>query len=164
VYLKILKIIFTEYIISHKISKIVIYHIILNYLMKIILTTTTYIVTILAIGLLGISYNNSSNNIDNAFAQEDFTTEDLVNETITLGNTSDSFKVTNDSSVILEETTIPEQIVTNATLAFAQEGAITPEGMNNTMSTENVTEWTGNATLATPTAFAQEDDNSVIIP
>ena len=35
--------------------------------------------------------------------------------------------------------------------AFAQEGGITSEGMNNTMSTENATEWTANATLA----FAQ---------
>lgn len=86
----------------------------------------------------------------NVFAQEGFTTKSLVNETIALGNTSGSFKVTNDTSVTLEETNIPEQIVTNATLApaFAQEGAITPEGMNNTMSTENATEWTANATLA----------------
>ena len=112
--------------------------------MKIVLTTT--IVAILAIGLLGIN-NNNSNNIHYIFAQEGFTTESLVNETIALGNTSESFKV-NDSSVTLEETTVPEQIVTNATLAFAQEGAITPEGMNNTMSTENATEWTSNATLA----------------
>ena len=36
---------------------------------------------------------------------------------------------------------------------LAQEGAITPEGMNNTMSTENATEWTSNVTLA----FAQDD-------
>ena len=30
---------------------------------------------------------------------------------------------------------------------LAQEGAITPEGINNTMTTENTTEWTSNATL-----------------
>ena len=120
--------------------------------MKRILNTSTFIIVLLTIGLT-----------PSTFAQEGFTTESLVNETIALGNTSDSFKVTNDSSVTLEETTIPEQIVTNATLAYAQEGAITPEGMNNTMSTENATEWTANATLATP-AFAQEGDNSVIIP
>ena len=113
--------------------------------MKIVLTTT--IVAILAIGLLGINNNNNSNNIHYIFAQEGFTTESLVNETIALGNTSESFKV-NDSSVTLEETTVPEQIVTNATLAFAQEGAITPKGMNDTMSTENATQWTANATLA----------------
>ena len=112
--------------------------------MKIVLTTT--IIAILAIGLL-VTNNSNSNNIPNAFAQEGFTTESLVNETIALGNTSESFKV-NDPSVTLEETTVPEQIVTNATLAFAQEGAITPEGMNNTMSTENATQWTANATLA----------------
>ena len=61
-----------------------------------------------------------------AFAQEGFTTEDLINETIDLGNSSTS----------------------NATLAFAQEGAITPEGsINDTMSGENATEW-ANATLS----------------
>ena len=112
--------------------------------MKIVLTTT--IIAILAIGLL-VTNNSNSNNIPNAFAQEGFTTESLVNETIALGNTSESFKV-NDPSVTLEETTVPEQIVTNATLAFAQEGAITPKGMNDTMSTENATQWTANATLA----------------
>ncbi|HEY8522378.1 MAG TPA: hypothetical protein VIL14_01320 [Nitrososphaeraceae archaeon] len=62
-----------------------------------------------------------------AFAQEGFTTKDLVNETIDLGNSSTS----------------------NATLAFAQEGAITPEGsVNDTMSGKNATQW-ANATLAT---------------
>ena len=65
-----------------------------------------------------------------AFAQEGFTTKDLVNETIDLGNSSTS----------------------NATLAFAQEGAIMPGGsVNDTMSGKNATQW-ANATLA----FAQE--------
>jgi hypothetical protein len=41
--------------------------------------------------------------------------------------------------------------------AFAQEGAITPEGtVNDTMSGENATQW-ANATLA----FAQQDDNGM---
>ena len=84
------------------------------------------------------------------FAQEGFQTEDLVNETIALGNTSESFKVANDTSATPEKTEIPEQMVTNATLAFAQEGAITPEGMNETMG--NDTSMIMNATLA----FAQE--------
>jgi hypothetical protein len=65
-----------------------------------------------------------------AFAQEGFQTEDLINETIDIGNTTTS----------------------NATLAFAQEGAITPEGsVNDTMSGQNASQW-ANATLA----FAQE--------
>jgi len=87
--------------------------------MKIILGTTT-LVTILAIGLLGINISSSvsSNSINNAYAQEGFQTEDLVNETIDLGNTSDSL------------------VVSNATLAYAQEGSITPEGMNNTMGND----------------------------
>jgi nitrite reductase (NO-forming) len=69
-----------------------------------------------------------------AFAQEGFTTEDLVNETIDMGN---------DTSMTM-----------NATLAFAQEGAITPEGsINDTMSMGNDTSMTMNATLA----YAQDD-------
>ena len=68
-----------------------------------------------------------------AFAQEGFTTEDLVNETIDMGN---------DTSMTM-----------NATLAFAQEGAITPEGsINDTMSMGNDTGMM-NATLA----YAQDD-------
>ena len=101
--------------------------------MKIILTTIT-LVAILALGLFGINNNGSnSNNIDKvfaqgdgmmgndtggmmnatlAYAQEGFTTEDLVNETIDLGN----------------DTTIM-----NATLAFAQENdtGMTSEGSGN---------------------------------
>jgi nitrite reductase (NO-forming) len=68
-----------------------------------------------------------------AFAQEGFTTEDLVNETIDMGN---------DTSMTM-----------NATLAFAQEGAITPEGSIDTMSMGNDTSMTMNATLA----YAQDD-------
>ena len=89
------------------ISPIVINTTTINLSIKIILGTTT-IIAILAIGLLGI------NNIS---AQEGFQTEDLVNETIDLGNATTS----------------------NATLAFAQEGAITSGGMNNTMPSGNTT-------------------------
>src|SRR5215212_2795370 len=68
-----------------------------------------------------------STNATLAFAQEGFQTEDLVNETIDIGNTTTS----------------------NATLAFAQEGAITPEGsVNDTMSGQNASQWSTNATLA----------------
>ncbi|HET8793369.1 MAG TPA: hypothetical protein VFM31_06230 [Nitrososphaeraceae archaeon] len=75
--------------------------------MRIVLTTT-FLIAVLAIGLSGIN---------NIFAQEGFQTEDLVNETIDLGNATTS----------------------NATLAFAQEGAITSGGMNNTMPAGNTT-------------------------
>jgi len=91
--------------------------------------TTTFLVAVLAIGILGMS---------NVFAQEGFQTEDLVNETIDIGNSTTS----------------------NVTLAFAQEGAITSGGMNNTMG--NDTSMTMNATLPmtiisnATLAFAQE--------
>ena len=102
-------------------------------------------VTALFTTILGFNLGNHY-----VFAQEGFQTEDLVNETITLGNTSESFSVANDTSATPKKTEIPEQMVTNATLAFAQEGAITPGGMNETMG--NDTSMIMNATLA----FAQE--------
>ncbi|HJT85642.1 MAG TPA: hypothetical protein VJ697_14265 [Nitrososphaeraceae archaeon] len=51
--------------------------------MRIVLTTTT-LVAILAIGFVAI--NTSNNSVNNAFAQEGFQIEDLVNETIDIGN------------------------------------------------------------------------------
>ena len=106
--------------------------------MKIILATTT-LVALLALGLFGINNNGSnSNNIDKvfaqgdgmmgndtggmmnatlAYAQEGFTTEDLVNETIDLGN---------DTGGMM-----------NATLAYAQEDemmGMEDEDMMMTMS------------------------------
>ena len=51
--------------------------------MRIVLTTTT-LVAILAIGFVAI--DTSNNSVNNAFAQEGFQTEDLVNETIDIGN------------------------------------------------------------------------------
>ena len=50
--------------------------------MKIVLTAT--LVAILAIGFVAI--DTSNNSVNNAFAQEGFQTEDLVNETIDIGN------------------------------------------------------------------------------
>ena len=61
--------------------------------MKIILTTTT-LVALLAIGLLGIN-NSSSNNIGNAFAQmssEDLPMEEMMEDetvTMTMSNQSE---------------------------------------------------------------------------
>jgi hypothetical protein len=76
--------------------------------MKIVFTTTTLVV-LLAIGLLGIN-NNISNNINNAFAQEGAITPGGMNDT--MGN---------DSSTMGEEKSIPGQMVTNATLAYIQD-------------------------------------------
>src|SRR5918995_1346298 len=77
--------------------------------------------------LSGQNASQWATNATLAFAQEGFQTEDLVNETIDIGNTTTS----------------------NATLAFAQEGAITPEGsVNDTLSGQNASQWATNATLA----------------
>ena len=78
--------------------------------MKIVLTTTTLVV-LLAIGLLGINNNSSnSNSINNAFAQEGAITPGGMNDT--MGN---------DSSTMGEDKSIPGQMVTNATLADIQD-------------------------------------------
>lgn len=71
--------------------------------MKIVLTTT--LVVVIAIDLLGIN-NSSSNNINNAFAQEGAITPGGMNDTMC-----------NESPTTSGDKSIPEQMVTNATLA-----------------------------------------------
>ena len=94
-----------------------------------------------------------------AFAQEGFQTEDLVNETIDIGNatTSNATLAFAQEGAITPEGSVNDtlsgqnasQWATNATLAFAQEGAITPEGsVNDTLSGQNASQWATNATLA----------------
>ena len=77
--------------------------------MKIFLTTTT-LVAVLAIGLLGIntSSNGGSNNIANAFAQME---------------SEDSSMMENDTGMTMNAT-LPISIISNATLAYAQEGGM----------------------------------------
>jgi hypothetical protein len=87
--------------------------------MKIILGTAT-IITILAVGIFGIN---------NAFPQ---------------GNNTGLLE--NDKSMSIN-TTLPKTIISNATLAFAQEGSISPEEVNNTMRIFNDTSMTMDATL-----------------
>ena len=65
----------------------------LTFLMKKVLITTT-LVAVLAIGLLGIN-NNISNNIKNAFAQEDAITPEGMNNT--MGSGSEMMKMGNDN-------------------------------------------------------------------
>jgi len=117
-----------------------------------------------------IAKANATSKISNAtlaapaFAQEGFTTKDLVNETIALGNTSESFQSKNNTSaevgaltpggmtVTSNNTVTPETIVTNATLApsaYAQETGMMG---NDTGMIGNDTSMTMNATLA----YAQE--------
>ena len=73
--------------------------------MKIVLITTTLVVAILVIGLLGINNSSSSNNIDNAYAQEGAATPEGMNTTMPTGG-----------DITSENKTIPGQIVKNATL------------------------------------------------
>ena len=87
--------------------------------MKIILGTTA-IIAILATGILGIN---------NVFAQ---------------GNNNDF--IGNDTTMTMNAT-LPTTIISNSTLAFVQEGSITPEEVNNTMQIFNDTSMTMNATL-----------------
>src|ERR671910_702022 len=75
--------------------------------------------------LSGQNASQWATNATLAFAQEGFQTEDLVNETIDIGNTTTS----------------------NATLAFAQEGFQTEDLVNETIDIGNTTA-TANATLA----------------
>ena len=77
--------------------------------MKIFLTTTT-LVAVLAIGLLGIntSSNGGSNNIANAFAQME---------------SEDSSMMGNDTGMTMNAT-LPISIISNAILAYAQEGGM----------------------------------------
>ena len=85
--------------------------------MKIVLTTT-FLVAVLAIGIFGIN---------NAFAQGNNGMMEEENQTGMMNSTGTM------------NATLATSGTMNATLAFAQEGVITPEGMNNTMSMGNET-------------------------
>jgi hypothetical protein len=88
--------------------------------MKIVLTTT-FLVTFVAMDIVGINY---------AFGQ---------------GNVTGIME--NDKRMNIN-TTLPTTIISNATLAFAQDGSIAPEEVNNTMQIFNDTSMTMmNATL-----------------
>jgi len=88
--------------------------------MKIFLGTAT-IIAILATGIVGIN---------NVSAQ---------------GNNNDF--IGNDTTMTMNAT-LPTTIISNATLAFAQDGSIAPEEVNNTMQIFNDTSMTMmNATL-----------------
>ena len=83
--------------------------------MKIVLTTT-FLVAVLAIGIFGIN--------NNVFAQ---------------GNNNDF--IGNDTTMTMNAI-LPTTIISNAILAFAQDGSITPEEVNNTMQIFNDTPMT----------------------
>ena len=96
--------------------------------MKIVLTTT-FIVAVLAIGIFGIN---------NAFAQGNNGMMAEENQTGMMNSTG-TMNATLPTSGTMMNATLATSGTMNATLAFAQEGAITPEGMNNTMSMGNET-------------------------
>jgi uncharacterized membrane protein YkoI len=83
--------------------------------------TTTIIVAILAIGIVSINNNNSSNS---AYAQEGFQTEDLVNETIDLGNNTGKMAMKDDDSMKMK---LNGTIDVERTLAEAFKSKITTD-------------------------------------
>jgi uncharacterized membrane protein YkoI len=98
-----------------------------RYVLPLVMVIAVSCVLILAIGLLGIS--NIGSNINNAFAQGDGM----------MRNDTGTMNATLPTSGTMMNATLATSGTMNATLAFAQEGAITPEGMNNTMSMGNET-------------------------
>ena len=88
--------------------------------MKIVLTTTTFLVAVLAIGLLELNNSASnSNNIGNAFAQmESGDSSMMENEAGMMGN--DTMSMGNDTSMMM-----------NATLAYAQDDTAGMMGMED---------------------------------
>ena len=102
--------------------------------MKIVLPTT--LVALLAIGLLGIS--NIGSNINNAFAQ---------------GN--DTISLENDTSMMMNAT-LPTTIISNATLAYAQEDEMMDEDMMMTMpSNQSKEEMSLNGTIDVHATMAE---------
>ena len=105
--------------------------------MKIVLTTT-FLVAVLAIGIFGI--NNAFAQGNNGMMAEENQTG-LVNSTGTMNATLPTSGTMMNATLATSGTmnATPTSGTMNATLVFAQEDAITPEGMNNTMSMGNET-------------------------
>jgi hypothetical protein len=86
--------------------------------MKIVLTTTI-LVAVLAIGLLEINNNisSNSNNIDNAFAQGDGMMGNdtgIMNATLAFAQENDTMSMGNDTSMKMNAT-LPMTIISNNT-------------------------------------------------
>ncbi len=90
--------------------------------MKRIFTTTTFLIALLAIGLIGLNNNNHNNSIGNAFAQMDpedsAMMEDMeMNEDMmTISNQSDGMKMMNWSGTIDVKSTIGEAFKSKVTV------------------------------------------------
>lgn len=72
--------------------------------MKIVLTTTT-IIAILVIGIVGIS-NSSSNGINSAYAQEGAVTPEGMNNTMSMGNDTGMMGIKSDDDMMMKNGTI----------------------------------------------------------
>ncbi|MGZ5490097.1 MAG: PepSY domain-containing protein [Nitrososphaeraceae archaeon] len=111
--------------------------------MKIILTTTT-LIAILAIGLLGLN-NSSSNNIGNAFAQmssEDLPMEEMMeDETVTMTMSNQSEPMVNWTGTIDVKSTIGEAFKSKVTVNIidAINAAQTNVGANSTVKKAELT-------------------------
>ena len=88
--------------------------------MKTILTTTTFLIALLAIGLIGI--NNNNNSIGNAFAQVDPEDSPMMEDMeidegmMTMSNQSEGMKMMNWTGTIDVKTTIGEAFKSKVTV------------------------------------------------
>ena len=88
--------------------------------MKTILTTTTFLITLLAIGLIG--FNNNNNSIGNAFAQVDPEDSPMMEDMemdegmMTMSNQSEGMKMMNWTGTIDVKTTIGEAFKSKVTV------------------------------------------------
>ncbi len=90
--------------------------------MKIVLTTTT-IVALLAIGIVGIN-NNSNNAINSAFAQEGAITPEGMNNTMSMGNDTGAMGMENDDYMMMK---LNGTINVESTIAEAFKSKITTD-------------------------------------
>ncbi len=90
--------------------------------MKRIFTTTTFLIALLAIGLIGINNNNHNNSIGNAFAQMDPQDSAMMEDMemndgmMTMSNQSDGMKMMNWTGTIDVKSTIGEAFKSKVTV------------------------------------------------
>jgi hypothetical protein len=88
--------------------------------MKIVLILTTFLVAVLAIGLIGIN-NSNNNHTGNAFAQENAVSPEGMNNTMSMGNDTgmmgmdDDNMMTKLNGTINVESTIAEALKSKVT-------------------------------------------------
>jgi hypothetical protein len=92
------------------------------FLMKRIFTTSTFLIALLAIGLIGINNNNHNNSIGNAFAQMDPEDSAMMEDMemndgmMTMSNQSDGMKMMNWTGTIDVKSTIGEAFKSKVTV------------------------------------------------